>query len=80
MMFYGLLVIPAFALAMLSLFILDAPWTAEGWGVVIAWFVILNCWAMAISLLVATTYVQRWRYPLLALPGFILTLLLLLGL
>jgi hypothetical protein len=78
LMVYRLLVIPAFALAIFSVFVLDAPWTAEGWGVVVAWLVILNCWAMAISLLVATTYVQRWRFPLLALPGFTIALLLLL--
>jgi hypothetical protein len=80
MMVYGFLVIPAFALALLSVFVLDFPSAAEGWGAVVAWFVIFNCWAMAISLLVAITHVQRWRFPLLALPGFIIALLLLLAL
>jgi hypothetical protein len=42
MMVYGLLVIPAFALALLSVFVLDFPSAAEGWGAVVAWFVIFK--------------------------------------
>ncbi len=77
-MLYGLLAVPAFAVAVLSLLILDAPWAAEGWGAALAWFVILNCWAMPISLLLATVDVQRWHYPLLALLCFLITVVVLL--
>jgi hypothetical protein len=73
---YGLLVIPAIFIAMMSSLILDAPWAEEGWGAIAAWFVILSFWAIPLGLLAATIPVQRWHYALLALLGFFLALLL----
>jgi hypothetical protein len=75
---YGLLAVPAFAVALFSLLILDAPWAAEGWGAALAWWVIVNCWALPISLLVAAGDVQRWHYALLALLCFLITVVALL--
>jgi hypothetical protein len=83
---YGLLAIPLFVLAMLSTLILDAPWAAKGWGAALAWFVILDCFALPIALLAAMVAMDRWRWPpgraaripLATLPGFVIAVLALL--
>jgi hypothetical protein len=80
-----LLAVPLFFFATLSTLVLDAPWAAEGWGAAVAWFVILNCFAMPASLIAAIGAMDRrdWppgraaRIPLAALPGFAVAVLVL---
>ncbi|WP_448206643.1 hypothetical protein [Azospirillum sp. sgz302134] len=57
---YGLLSVPAFALAFASVMILDAPWSARGVGTTLAFSFILGCWGAAVGLLLAVNAV-RWR-------------------
>ena len=58
-----LLALPTLLFAPFVFLLLDAPWASDGLGAVMAWLIILSCWAMALAMLFAVKATWQWRWP-----------------
>jgi hypothetical protein len=58
-----LLALPALLFAPFAFLLLDAPWASNGLGAVIAWLIILCCWAIALTMIFAAKATWQWRWP-----------------